>query len=192
VETFNDNGESVISYYLIPEGSRKVLVNMVFESNKTMDFYVEIHILTSLHDLIRVPLYFHVHSDPIKFSPSVVDFGLAPLNFDILKIPLYAKTKIAEPLVLIDIQLPLSEGRIDFQMVDFTRSNNILRKNKDMFLGYAILFPVQPGPIETKIIVIMQGSRTNKTYTLDLPVVGSVHTEPNVFGAKVVVNSNEP
>jgi hypothetical protein len=69
---------------------------MYFEMNRTLDFYVEIHIRTSLHDILRVPLYYHVHSDIIKFSPSVVDFGLSPLNFDILKVPIYAKSKSNE------------------------------------------------------------------------------------------------
>jgi len=84
----------------VPEGSRKLIANMVFEINRTLDFYVEIHIRTSLHDIIRVPLYYHVHQDVIKFTPNIIDFGLAPLNFDVLKVPLYAKSKFLEPLVI--------------------------------------------------------------------------------------------
>lgn len=109
-----EGGASPVQYILIPEGSRKQIANMVFESNRTLDFIVEIHIRTSLHDIIRVPLYYHVHQDFIKFSPNVLDFGLAPLNFDILKIPMYAKSKLSEPLVISDILLPLGDKRLDF------------------------------------------------------------------------------
>jgi hypothetical protein len=87
---------------------------MVFEINRTLDFVVVIHIRTSLLDIIRVPLYYHVHQDFIKFTPTTIDFGLAPLNFDILKIPLYAKSKLNEPLIITDIHLPLSDKRLDF------------------------------------------------------------------------------
>ena len=87
---------------------------MVFENNRTLDFYVEIHLRTSLHDIVRVPLYFHVHSDPVKITPPILDFGFSGLNFDMLKIPIYARSKISEPLVISDILLPLEDGRLDF------------------------------------------------------------------------------
>jgi hypothetical protein len=95
-----DSSDSVISHILVPENGRKHLVNMVFEINRTMDFYVEIHIRTSLHDMLRVPLYYHVHSDVIKFTPNVIDFGVIARNFDMLKIPIYAKSKIQDPLII--------------------------------------------------------------------------------------------
>jgi hypothetical protein len=103
------DGDSVISHILVPENGRKHLVNMVFEINRTMDFYVEIHIRTSLHDMLRVPLYYHVHSDVIKFTPNVIDFGLIARNFDMLKIPIYAKSKIQDPLIIQDILLPIGD-----------------------------------------------------------------------------------
>ena len=143
----NSDGHSIISHILVPEGSRKLIANMVFEIDRTLDFYVEIHVRTSLLDIIRIPLYYHVHQDVVKFSPTTVDFGLAPLNFDILKIPIYAKTKINEPLVIQDILLPLSDSRLDFQFVDIAR-NNIIRKNKEVFIGYVLLNPSKAGTIE--------------------------------------------
>lgn len=92
--------EQVVKYILIPEGSRKHLSDIVFEINRTMDFFFELHLRTSLHDVIRVPIYYHVHSDVLKLTPTVVDFGLAPLNFDVLKIPIYARSKVSELLAI--------------------------------------------------------------------------------------------
>jgi hypothetical protein len=84
----------------VNEGQRKHIANMVFEIDHTLDFYVEIHIRTSLHDILRVPLYYHVHQDPIKLIPPTIDFGLVPKNFDHIKIPLYAKSKLEENLII--------------------------------------------------------------------------------------------
>lgn len=89
-----DQSPSIIQHILVPEGSRKLLSTIYFECNSTLDVYAEIHIKTSMHSIIRVPLYYHVHSDAIKFTP--LDFGLSPLNFDNLKIPLTAKSKVNE------------------------------------------------------------------------------------------------
>jgi hypothetical protein len=140
---------------------------MHFEINRTMDFYVEIHIRTSLHDVIRVPLYYHVHSDVVKMSPTVIDFGVSPLNFDLLKIPLYAKSKISDIMTIQEILLPLNDARLDFQFVDFFKqgANNVLRKSKELFLGFAILNPTKSGMVENKIILTLVAQRTNKTYT---------------------------
>jgi hypothetical protein len=87
---------------------------MVFEMNRTLDFYVELHLRTSLNDILRIPLYYHVHSDPVRFSPSTVDFGLVPRNFEQLKIGIYARAKVPEQLIIQDILLPLSDTRLDF------------------------------------------------------------------------------
>ena len=87
-----------------------------------MDFYIEIHIRTSLHDMLRVPLYNHVHSDVIKLTPKVIDFGLNARNFDMLKIPIYARSKIQDPLIIQGILLPIGDQRLDFEMNDFAKS----------------------------------------------------------------------
>jgi len=65
-----------------------------------MDFFFEVHLRTSYNDVIRVPIYYHVHADILKLTPTVVDFGLAPLNFDVLKIPIYARSKVSELLAI--------------------------------------------------------------------------------------------
>ncbi len=56
-----DSENSVVTHIMVPEGQRKLLVNMVFEIDRTLDFYVEIHVRTSLMDILRIPLYYHVH-----------------------------------------------------------------------------------------------------------------------------------
>lgn len=37
-----------------------------------------IHIRTSMGVIIRIPIYFHVHSDILKLTPTVIDFGIVP------------------------------------------------------------------------------------------------------------------
>ena len=92
-------------------------------------------------------MYYHVHQDFIKFSPTVIDFGLAPFNFDVLKIALYARSKFREALIIQDILLPLYDSRIDFQLVDLSR-NNMIRNNKEVFIGNVLLNPVEVGPVD--------------------------------------------
>jgi hypothetical protein len=145
---------------------------MVFESNRTLDYVVEIHVRTSLHDILRVPLYFHVHQDWARVTP--LDFGNCPLHFDILKIPIYAKSKLTEPLAIADILLPLADPRIDFQLVDLARSNT-LKKGKETFLGYVLLNPSREGAVETKLTLVAAGQRSNRSYTMEVPIVGRVH-----------------
>jgi hypothetical protein len=109
----------------------------------------------------------------VRFSPPAVDFGLAPLGFDLLKIPLNARARIPEPLVVTEVLLPLADSRLDFQLVDVTR-NNVLRRTKDLFLGYVLLDPRKVGPVEQKLLVTLTVQLTNKTYTLEVPIIGSV------------------
>jgi hypothetical protein len=42
---------------------------------------------TSFGDILRVPLYFIVYPDMLKFTPSVVDFGIVAFKFDALRVP---------------------------------------------------------------------------------------------------------
>jgi hypothetical protein len=106
--------DSPVKCTLIAEGSRKHLTDIVFEINRTMDYFFEVHLRTSYNDVIRVPIYYHVHADILKLTPTVVDFGLAPLNFDVLKIPIYARSKVSELLAIQEILLPLNDIRLDF------------------------------------------------------------------------------
>lgn len=157
--------DTVIKHILIPENGRKHISDIVFEINRTMDFFFELHIRTSFHDVIRIPIYYHVHSDVLKLTPGLIDFGLAPLNFDVLKIPIYAKSKISELLAIQEIMLPLDDPRLDFQMVDSILRNpsttNMVRKNRELFLGWVLLNPTKPGVIESKISLTLLSQRSN-------------------------------
>jgi len=64
----------------------------------------------------------------------------------------------------------------------------MVRKGRELFLGYVLLNPTKSGIIESKIKLTMLGQRTNKTYNLEIPLVGMVHHEANVFGAHTVTN----
>lgn len=64
----------------------------------------------------------------------------------------------------------------------------MVRKGRELFLGYVLLNPTKSGIIESKIKLTVLGQRTNKTYHLDIPVVGMVHQEANVLGANTVTN----
>ena len=62
---------------------------------------------------MRVPLYYHVYIDLVKFMPSIIDFGVVPLNFDIVRLPVSFKVR---PLIihgreiyLTDAMLPLND-----------------------------------------------------------------------------------
>jgi hypothetical protein len=66
-------------------------------------------------------------------------------------------------------------------MVDLGR-NNVIKKNKEVFIGFVLLNPVEAGVIETKLIVYTQGQKTNQTQILELPIVGKVHRNSNLLG----------
>ena len=73
-----------------------------------------------------------------------------------------------------EVLVPLGDKRLDFQIVDIDDST-IAKRSKDTFLGYILMNPSHSGLIESKIIVTVKGMRTNKVYTLDIPIIGNVH-----------------
>ncbi len=77
-----------------------------------------------MNDIIRVPVYYHVHSDIIRFSPNVLDFGLVPVHFDMLKLTLKGKSRSREPLVIQDVFVPITDTRLDFIMIDSKNLGN--------------------------------------------------------------------
>jgi hypothetical protein len=92
--------------------------------------------------------------------------------------------------------LPLDDPRLDFQMVDSILRNpsttTMVRKTRDLFLGWILLNPSKPGVIESKITLSLLSQRTNRTFEIDVPIIGMVHHEANVFGSgQVHVLSNE-
>jgi hypothetical protein len=75
-------------YLKIEAGAKaKTVLHYKFETEQILDHRSLIHILTNRGEIIRIPFYFHVYPDLVKFTPSVVDFGIVPFRFDLLRIP---------------------------------------------------------------------------------------------------------
>ena len=76
--------------------------------------------LTSNGDVLRVPLYFHIYTDLVKFMPSIIDFGIIPYRFDPLTIPVAVSIRngfdIGNSISLTDILLPMNDKRLDFSI----------------------------------------------------------------------------
>jgi len=67
-------------------------------------------------------------------------------------------------------------------------TSNMVRKGRELFLGYVLMNPTKVGIIESVIKLTLLGQRSNKTYHLEIPIVGLVHTEANVFGASQITH----
>lgn len=74
--------------------------------------------------IMRLPLYYHVYYDIIKFLPSIIDFGVVPLNFDPIRLNVTLKLRNGHGfrmLTLTEVMLPLNDMRLDFVMGDWDR-----------------------------------------------------------------------
>lgn len=86
--------------------------------------------------MLRIPLYFHVYPDLVKFTPSIVDFGIVPFRFDLLKIPVSVNIRNGyefSHLYLSEVLLPINDKRLDFVMGHWDRESygNIQVMNKN-------------------------------------------------------------
>lgn len=153
-------------------------MTLVFQVNQTQDYCAEIHIRTSpMNDIIRVPVYYHVHSDRIKFTPTVLDFGIVPLNFEMLKLQVKGKSRAQENLMITDIFVPISDSRLDFLMIEpktMIPKKDVVTTNSEFFFGYVLLNPNSPGLLQQKIIFNAVGEITNQTYKIELPIIANV------------------
>ena len=96
----------------IPKDQQKVLFNAVFETDQLVDHQATIQILINQGILIRLPIYYHVYADLVKFTPSIADFGVVPINFDTLRIPVSLHIRDAhnvQVLYLTEVLLPLND-----------------------------------------------------------------------------------
>ena len=78
-----------------------------------------IHIMLDTGHIMRMPLYYHVYTDIVKFLPSIIDFGVVPLNFDAIRLPVSLKIRAStgiKTLSLTKVLLPLNDVRLDFVM----------------------------------------------------------------------------
>lgn len=83
-----------------------------------------VHLLLDTGHIMRVPLYYHVYNDIFKFLPSIVDFGVVPLNFDIVNLPVSLKirntnTATGQTMYLTEVMVPLNDMRLDFVSGDW-------------------------------------------------------------------------
>ena len=95
---------------------------MVFQSGeRPLDYFAGIHIRTSMHDILRVPIYYHVHTDNLlRLVPNTgaLDFGMVPLKMDMIKIPVRVRSRSRETLLVQDIMVPVGDSRLDFLIID--------------------------------------------------------------------------
>jgi hypothetical protein len=70
-------------------------------------------------------------------------------------------------------------------------TSNMVRRGRELFLGYVLLNPTKSGVIETKIKLTLLGQRSNKTFNVVIPIVGMVHSEANVFGTTLISNQGD-
>ena len=109
-----------------PGAKSKTILNYRFETDQAIDHRVVIHMLTSRGDILRIPFYFHVYTDLVKFTPSIVDFGLVPFRFDLLKIPVSVSIRNGvdfNVLYLSEVLLPMQDKRLDFVIGAWDREN---------------------------------------------------------------------
>ena len=88
-----------------------------------------VHLLLDTGHIMRVPLYYHVYNDIFKFLPSIVDFGVVPLNFDIVNLPVSLKirnanTAAGQTMYLTEVMVPLNDMRLDFVSGDWKSSKS--------------------------------------------------------------------
>ena len=73
--------------------------------------------MTDSGHLLRLPVYFHVTSDFVRFSPPIVDYGAVAWRFNLLRVPVNVKMRHVpgvKRVFLTDVSLPLSDERLDF------------------------------------------------------------------------------
>jgi hypothetical protein len=68
--------------------------------------------------------------------------------------------------------------------------NNVIRRNKEVFLGFVVLTPSKAGLLEHKVVFQLTGQKTNRTYKVELPIIGTVSTGPLLAGKGP--DGNEP
>lgn len=70
--------------------------------------------------MLRIPFYFILYPDLLKFTPSIVDFGIVPFRFDAIRVPVSVQIrqgfKDVNLLYLSDVLLPIHDKRLDFVM----------------------------------------------------------------------------
>ena len=145
--------------------------------------------------IMRLPLYYHVYPDIVKFLPSIVDFGVVPINFDALKIPVSLKIRNGmglKMLYLTQVMLPLNDVRLDFTMGEWQNDkkghvqvfNKHTKRMETHRYGHVyadevfdlmnvIMKPTKYGMINTYIKLTFQ-YENGKAFLVELPIIGFV------------------
>jgi hypothetical protein len=132
--------------------------------------------VTNFGDVLRIPLYFHIYTDLLKFTPSIVDFGIVPFRFDNLRVPVLVSIRNGFNIGLLylkEVILPVSDKRLDFIMGKWDRDNygniqvfnkltlkleeqkrGILHKDRSLDLFTVVLNPLAFGEINTHIKLV--------------------------------------
>ena len=76
IEHLQSLDEGVSQYLKISSKTKKHVVSIFFHFDKPGDYYGELHMKMSHEDIVRIPIYVKVNSDIIKFTPSILDFGI--------------------------------------------------------------------------------------------------------------------
>jgi hypothetical protein len=158
--------------------------------------------VTSRGDVIRIPLYFHIYTDLLKFTPSIVDFGIVPFRFDALRIPVLVSIRNGfdiSMLYLNEVLIPVSDKRLDFIMGKWDRDSfgniqvfnkqtmrleehrrGILHKDRSLDLFTVVLNPIAFGEINTSIILVFT-TEEGKEFRIELPIIGHVLRQNNLL-----------
>ena len=159
--------------------------------------------VTSRGDVLRIPIYFHIYPDLLKFTPSVVDFGIVPFRFDALRVPVSVTIRNGysniDMLYLNDVLVPVSENRLDFVMGRWSQENYgniqvynkktgrleehrraVLHKDRSLDLFTVILNPTKYGELDTSVILIF-ATEEGQEYRVDLPIIGHVLKQNNLL-----------
>ena len=182
-------------YLTIPPREHRTVLVANFETTQLVDHHAMIHFMLDTGHIMRLPLYYHVFFDLVKFMPSIVDFGVVPLNFDALTLPVTLKIRRGhgnEMMFVNEVMLPLNDMRLDFVMGEWDRdpshNTKVFNKNTkrleehrkgvihldhEFHLLTVVLRPFKYGMINTyvKFTVQTDGGAVHK---IELPIIGFV------------------
>ena len=167
-----------------------------------VDHRAVIHMVTSLGDVLRIPLYFHIYPDLLKFTPSIVDFGIVSYRFDAIRIPVLVSIRNGFDigmLYLNEVLLPISEKRLDFVMGKWDRDSygniqvynkqsmrleehrrGILHKDRSLELFTIVLNPIMYGELNTSVILVFTTEEGDE-FKVELPIIGHVMRQNNLL-----------
>lgn len=85
--------EPLVDQLTIKPGESKQVMTAHFSTTELVDHNAMVHLVLNTGHIMRMPLYYHVYQDIVKFLPSIVDFGVVPINFDLIRLPVSLKLR---------------------------------------------------------------------------------------------------